>query len=196
MPSVFFAECPGQVDRYAYIQTFPGLTLADAGYAANLERGVYLSDETKLASLGFDESDYKSLVYAPMSDFRNAAYAFWANYVEGTFLDNGSALLYWEGVEGFSGEEDLPEDVWGVWGWVIFEEVPDEVTEFASSFYSYSPGSDLVESEISEVFEAPSTPEPTLANTGASVEWSLFVGLVGLFTGAGLLAISRRKRSA
>jgi hypothetical protein len=52
-PSIFYAECPGE-DGFAYIQTFPGLTLDQAGYAANPEQGVYVSDQAQLDSLALD----------------------------------------------------------------------------------------------------------------------------------------------
>jgi LPXTG-motif cell wall-anchored protein len=40
------------------------------------------------------------------------------------------------------------------------------------------------------------TTTPTLAATGASVEWLVFAGLIAVVTGSGFLAVSRRKRTA
>lgn len=205
-PSIFYAECPGNVGRYAYIQTFPGLTLAQAGYAANLEQGVYVSDQALLDSLGLVDSDSKSLAFAPRADFKNAAYSFWANYLESTFLANESASFYFSDDPEFT-LEDLDQGVWGVWAWVGFGEVGENFTpeEFASSFYSYSNESDeLTEIGIDDVFEeeaAPtttpaSTKTPTLAATGANVEWLLIAGLIAVIAGTSFLTVSRRKRTA
>jgi LPXTG-motif cell wall-anchored protein len=219
-PSIFYAECPGNVGRYAYIQTFPGLTLAQAGYAANLEQGVYVSDQALLDSLGLVDSDTKSLAFAPRADFKNAAYSFWANYLESTFLANESAFSYFSDDPEFT-LEDLDQGVWGVWAWVGFGEYGEIYTpeEFASSFYSYSNESDeLTEIGIDDVFEeeaaptttpatttpattapattapASTTPVAALATTGANVEWLLVAGLLAVIAGSGLLAFGRRKR--
>jgi LPXTG-motif cell wall-anchored protein len=40
------------------------------------------------------------------------------------------------------------------------------------------------------------TSTPTLAATGASVEWLVFAGLIAVIAGAGFLTVSRRKRTA
>jgi LPXTG-motif cell wall-anchored protein len=201
-PSIFYAECPGNEGRYAYIQTFPGLTLDQVGYAANLEQGVYLSDKELRDSLELVDTGYMSLTFAPASDFKNAAYSFWANYLERTFLDNQSASFYFSDEPGFT-LEDLDQDVWGVWAWVVFgEEDEGEPQEFASSFYAYSNGSEFTESGIDDVFEEAVTPAPattatttpTLATTGANVEWLIVAGLLAGLAGSGFLALSRRKR--
>ena len=204
-PSIFYAECPGE-DGFAYIQTFPGLTLAQAGYAANLEQGVYVSDQALLDSLGLVGSEFKSLAFAPRADFKNSAYSFWANYLEGTFLANESASFYFSDDPEFT-LEDLDQGVWGVWAWVGFGEEGEIFTpeEFASSFYSYSNESDeLTEIGIDEVFEeeaaptaAPSaaTTTPKLATTGAKVEWLMFAGVLAVIAGASFLTVSRRKRT-
>jgi LPXTG-motif cell wall-anchored protein len=202
-PSIFYAECPGE-DNFAYIQTFPGLTLDQAGYAANLEDGVYLSDQAQLDSLGLDP-DWTwsgSLVFAPMSTFRNAAYAFWANYCEDLGFDNPSAVFSFEGPLDLQGDPAQ-----GVWAWAGWQPELGQYSEFASSFYSYSNGSELSESGIDDVFEAevapPSAPTtttttttPKLATTGANFEWLMFAGFIALVAGASFLTVSRRKRTA
>ena len=203
-PSIFYAECPGE-DGFAYIQTFPGLTLDQAGYAANLEQGVYLSDEAQLDSLGLDpnlEVD-SSLTFAPLSNFRNAAYAFWANYLELEIFDNPSAMFSFD--EPLVLEGDSVQAVWGWVGWYVQEsEFVVDYSEFASSFYSYSNGSEITESGIDDVFEAEVAPSsapavtntvPKLATTGANVEWLMIAGLVALIAGTGFLTLSGRKRT-
>jgi LPXTG-motif cell wall-anchored protein len=213
-PSIFYAECPGDVRRYAYIQTFPGLTLEQVGYAANLEQGVYLSDRDRFESLDLDEcinaeeEEYlcSSLAFAPMANFRNPAYAFWANWLEAEVLGldgNELARFYFDGDPGFDRDVALDQGVWGVWAWVGFDNPDVQDLEFASSFYAYSNGSDeLIEIGIDDVFEeavtpapaAPATTSPTLATTGANVEWLIVSGLLAGMAGSGFLALSRRKR--
>ena len=199
-PSIFYADCPGG-ERYAYIQTFPGLSLEDAGFDANLVDGVYLSDQEQLDSLGLPSSEVSEsgLLFAPMSNFRNPAYAFWVNYLESFYLNNPAAR--------FSFETPLEGDfVQGVWAYLFVG------GEFASTFYSYSDGSELAESAIDDVFEEAVTPapaaaapaaaapattattSPTLATTGANVEWLIVSGLLAGMAGSGFLALSRRKR--
>jgi LPXTG-motif cell wall-anchored protein len=188
-PSIFFAECPGE-DGFAYIQTFPGLPLDEAGFNFNLVDGLSSSDGGQLDP---DEED-GGYVFTPMSNFRNSAYAFWSNWVEDIVDDNPSAI--------YSFQEPLWGNVvQGVWVYVITED------EFASSFYSYSNGSDeLTEIGIDDVFEeeaapttapassTPSTTPTTLAATGADVELLLLASLIAVVAGAGLFAFSRRKR--
>lgn len=197
-PSIFYAECPGQ-DAFAYIQTFPGLTLDQAGFAANLEDGVHVSDPAQLDSLGLDpnlEAD-GSLTYSPMSNFRNAAYAFWANYFESEFFDNASAVYSFAEPLALEGDS-----VQAVWGWVGWSENVFEYREFASSFYTYSNGSELTESGINDVFEQESAPvsppatAPNLATTGANVEWIVPLVVMAAIFGTGFLSMSRRKRTA
>jgi LPXTG-motif cell wall-anchored protein len=135
-----------------------------------------------------------------MSNFRNAAYAFWANYFELDFRANQSAIY------SFLDPLDLEDgSVQAVWGWVGWYAGQYDYTEFASSFYSYSEDSDdLTEIGIDDVFEkavapapaAPATTTPTLAATGANVEWLMFAGLIAVIAGASFLTISRRKRTA
>jgi len=193
-PSIFYAECPGE-EGFAYIQTFPGLTLDQAGYAADFEQGVYLADQAQFESLNLGPtlSEESSLTYAPMSNFRNAAYAFWANYFELEFLANQSAIF------SFVTPLDLEDgSVQAVWGWVGWYVSNYDYTEFASSFYSYSEDSDdLTEIGIDDVFEAQAAPTPTtLAATGSEVQWLAFGSLIAAIAGAGLLTVSRRKRTA
>jgi hypothetical protein len=189
-PGIFFAECPGE-DGFAYIQTFPGLPLDEAGFNFNLVDGLSSSDGGRLDP---DEVDDGGYVFTPMSNFRNSAYAFWSNWVEDLVDDNPSAI--------YSFQEPLWGNVvQGVWVYVITED------EFASSFYSYSNGSDeLTEIGIDDVFEeeaapttapassTPSTTPTTLAATGADVELLLLASLIAVVAGAGLFAFSRRKR--
>jgi LPXTG-motif cell wall-anchored protein len=201
-PSIFYAECPGE-DGFAYIQTFPGLTLDQAGYAADLEQGVYLADQAQLDSLALDPTlqEYGGVTYSPMSNFRNAAYAFWANFFESEFLANQSAIFSF--VVPLILEGDPVQAVWGWTGWYTGD---FEYTEFASSFYSYSNGSEeLTQIGIDDVFEeegapttapASTTTTPKLATTGANVEWLMVAGLIAAIAGAGFLAVSRRKRTA
>jgi LPXTG-motif cell wall-anchored protein len=167
---------------------------------------VYLADEAKFESLELDPAliGQSGLVFAPLANFRNPAYAFWANYVEDFVFDNPSALFDFDGpLEG-----DFVQGVWAWVGWFYGDdgnEGPSTV-EFASRFYSYSDGSELTESGIDDVFEeeatpttapaAPATTTPTLAATGANVEWLLVAGLVTGIAGAGFLTASRRKRSS
>jgi len=178
-PGIFFAECSGE-DRFAYIQTFPGLTLDQAGFAANLEQGVYVSDQAQLDSLALDPTleHFGSLVFAPMSDFRNAAYAFWANYLEDAELNNPSARFNFGGSLGLEGGA-----VEGVWAYAAWMGGPAYFEEFATGYYTYSSGSDLTESGVDDVFEG-----DALAATGANAEWLMFAGLIVVFAGAGLQA--------
>jgi len=199
-PSIFYAECPGE-DGFAYIQTFPGLTLDQAGYAADFEQGVYLADQAQLDSLALDPNlDVDgSLTFSPMSNFRNAAYAFWANYFELAFFANPSAVFSF--AQPLVLEGDSVQAVWGWTGWYVGEY---EYTEFASSFYSYSNGSEeLTQIGIDDVFEeegapttapASTTTTPTLATTGANVEWLMIAGLLAVIAGASFLTVSRRRR--
>jgi LPXTG-motif cell wall-anchored protein len=189
-PSIFYAMCP-ENDRYAYIQIFPGLSLDDAGFDFNLEDGVYLSDPAQLDSLGLSSNDRESgVLFAPMSNFRNSAYAFWVNYLESFFLENEDVR--------FSFSNPLEGDyVQGVWAYVFLNE------EFASTYYSYSDGS-VEESNIDDVFEEEAAPTttpaatttPKLATTGANVEWLMVAGFIALIAGASFLTFSRRKRTA
>jgi LPXTG-motif cell wall-anchored protein len=201
-PSIFYAECPGS-DRYAYIQIFPGLSLEDAGFDFNLEEGVYLSDQAQLDSLGLSSNDAESgVLFAPMSNFRNSAYAFWVNYLESFILDNDD--VRWSFSIPLEGDY-----VQGVWAYVFLDE------EFASTYYSYSDGS-VEESNIGDVFEeegaspstpsapatttpatttpATTTPAAKLAATGANVEWLLVAGILVAIAGSGFIGLSRRKR--
>jgi LPXTG-motif cell wall-anchored protein len=186
-PGVFFAACSG-VDRFAYIQIFPGLTLDQAGFDANIDQGVYVSDQAQLDSLALDPSleMMGSLLFVPMSDFRNAAYAFWANYLEGVELDNPSARFSFGDSLGL--EDGAVEAVWGYMLWT--DGVPS-IEEFATSYYAYSNGSDLNESGVDDVFENNVTP-PTLAATGSNVEWLMFVGLIAVVAGSGFRVVRRR----
>ena len=189
IPGVFFAECSG-VDRFAYIQTFPGLTLDQAGLAATLDQGVYVSDQAQLDSLAIDPETQMlpGLLFAPMSDFRNAGYAFWANYMELMALDNTSASVSLGAPLGLPG--DAVEAVWGYAGWLYFM---TDVEEFASSYYTYSSGSGLTESGVDDVFEEDGAP-PALAATVANVEWLMFAGLMAVVAGSGFLVARRRTR--
>jgi hypothetical protein len=190
-PSIFYAECPGE-EGFAYIQTFPGLTLDQAGFAANLEDGVYVSDQAQLDSLGLNPTLQvdSSLLYAPMSNFRNAAYAFWANYFESMFFDHPSAIWSLEPLV-LDGDS-----VQAVWGWVGWSFDPQTYSEFASSFYSYSNGSEIIESRIDDVFAQEVAPPSALATTGAHVDWLVFGSLTAVAAGAGFFALGRRKRTA
>jgi LPXTG-motif cell wall-anchored protein len=189
LPGVFFAECSG-VDRFAYIQTFPGLTLDQAGLVATLDQGVYVSDQAQLDSLAIDPDTQMlpGLFFAPMSDFRNAGYAFWANYMELLAHDNTSASVSSGEPLGLPG--DAVEAVWGYTGWLYSL---TDVEEFASSYYTYSSGSGLTESGVDDVFEEYGPP-PSLASTGANVEWVMFAGLLAVIAGSGFLVARRRKR--
>jgi LPXTG-motif cell wall-anchored protein len=186
-PGVFFAACSRE-DRFAYIQIFPGLTLDQAGFDANLDQGVYVSDQTQLDSLALDPSLGMNggLNFVPMSDFRNAAYAFWANYLEGVELDNASARFSFGDSLGL--EDGAVEAVWGYTLWMVN---PTYIEEFATSYYSYLNGSDLTESGVDDVFENNVTP-PTLAATGSNVEWLMFVGLIAVVAGSGFRVVRRR----
>ena len=152
-PSVFYAECPG-TDRFAYIQTFPGFSLSQVGYAATLADGVFMDDEATLISTELGYSDAETLVFAPLANFRNAAYAFWAMYLEAEYRENPAAIYSFE----IPYEEDFTQ---GVWAWTAW--IPGETyVEFASSFYSYSGGSDLTESSIADEGDSPSrNPSPS-----------------------------------
>jgi len=189
VPSVFFAECSG-VDRFAYIQTFPGLTLDQAGLAATLDQGVYVSDQAQLDSLAIDpDTDMlPGLFFAPMSDFRNAAYAFWANYMELLAHENTSASVSPGAPLGLPG--DAVEAVWGYAGWLYSM---TDVEEFASSYYTYSSGSGLTESGVDDVFEEDDAPS-ALAESGANVEWLMFAGLLAVVAGLGFLVARWRRR--
>ena len=186
-PSIFFAECSGD-DRFAYIQTFPGLTLDQAGHAASLDQGVYVSDQAQLDSLALDSNPDSGLAFAPMSNFRNAAYAFWANYLEEWILNNPSAGVSFDtplGLEGVAVE--------AVWGYALWWESYVDAEEFASSYYSYSSGSGLTESGVDDVFEEDDAPS-ALAESGANVEWLMFAGLLAVVAGSGFLVARRRRR--
>jgi len=189
LPSIFFAECSGD-DRFAYIQTFPGLTLDQAGLAATLDQGVYVSDQAQLDSLAIDPDTMMlpGLAFAPMSDFRNAGYAFWANYIESEVNDNTSASVSFEGPLGLPG--DAVEAVWGYAGWLNSMMYAEE---FASSYYTYSSGSGLTESGVDDGIEEDGAPS-ALAATGANVEWLMFVGLMAVVAGLGFLVARWRSR--
>jgi LPXTG-motif cell wall-anchored protein len=65
--------------------------------------------------------------------------------------------------------------------------------EFASSYYTYSSGSGLIESVVDDGFEEDGAP-PALAATGANVEWLMFAGLMAVVAGSGFLVARRRRR--
>jgi LPXTG-motif cell wall-anchored protein len=189
-PGIFFAECSGD-NRFAYIQALPGLTLDQAGFAANLEQGVYVSDQAQLDSLALGPplERFSNLVFAPMSDFRNAAYAFWANYLESVELNNPSARFGFGQSLGLEGGA-----VEAVWAYIYWMDGPVlYAEEFASSYYNYSNGSDLTESGINDVFEEDDAPS-ALAESGANVEWLMFAGLLAVVAGSGFLVARRRRR--
>jgi len=187
--SIFFAECSGD-NRFAYIQTFPGLTLDQAGLAASLDQGVYVSDQAQLGSLALDPTLVQDamLIFTPMSDFRNAAYAFWANYLEATIFYNPSVIVGFEPL-GLVG--DAVEAVWG-YSWWGSPGTGDPV-EFAAGYYNYSSGSGLTESGVDDVFEEDDAPS-ALAESGANVEWLMFAGLLAVVSGSGFLVARRRRR--
>jgi LPXTG-motif cell wall-anchored protein len=189
LPGIFFAECSGDA-RFAYIQTFPGLTLDQAGLAATLDQGVYVSDQAQLDSLAIDPDTQMlpGLLFAPMSDFRNAGYAFWANYMELQANGNTSASVSFDAPLGLPG--DAVEAVWGYAGWLYSF---TDVEEFASSYYTYSSGSGLTESGVDDGFEEDGAPS-ALAATGANVEWLMFAGLMAVVAGSGFLVARRRTR--
>jgi LPXTG-motif cell wall-anchored protein len=206
-PSIFYAECSGDQFRFAYIQIFPGLTLDQAGFDADLENGVYLSNQDQFDSLELEPTLDRQggLAFAPMSTFRNSAYAFWANYLESTFFQNESANWVFDVPLDLEGETEQGVWAWTGWGSGNPEDEEDyEYVEFASSFYFYSNGSELSESGIDDVFQrevsTQSTPAttttPTLATTGANVEGLMVAGLLAVIAGAGFLTVSRRKRTA
>jgi hypothetical protein len=172
-PSIFYAQCPG-TDRLAYIQTFPGLTFGQAGLAANLDVGVFVDDADTFAGSGLGEEAESSLTFSPLSNFKNAAYSFWAMYFESLFEGNANAVI--------SFDERLNLDVvQGVWAWAAREgEEVDTYTEFASSFYTSASASNFAESSIDDVFvaEEPAPTNPTTESRDAGTP-GIFLTVTG-----------------
>jgi hypothetical protein len=90
-----------------------------------------------------------------------------------------------------------------VQGWVPFDQdgTPKRIWGICPEFNSGYPfllwqaSSDPCVSAAAAAAPATTT-NPTLAATGANVEWLLVPGLVAVIAGAGFLTVSRRKRSA
>jgi LPXTG-motif cell wall-anchored protein len=123
-----------------------------------------------------------------MSNFRNAAYAFWANFLEAYGGLNPSARVSFDTPLGLEGDA-----VEAVWGYALWTYSMADVEEFASSYYSYSSGSGLTESVVDDVFEEDGAPS-ALAESGANVEWLMFAGLLAVVAGSGFLVARRRRR--
>jgi LPXTG-motif cell wall-anchored protein len=115
-------------------------------------------------------------------------------------------------VTNFEGlDVDLPEG-WDGCGYYVKAVVPSEDDpepngvrtnlELANSFSNlFEPNTTTTdftckdEVGLSVTTPATTTP-PTLAKTGAEVEWIIFAGLISALVGAGFLTVSRRKRTA
>ena len=165
-PGVFYSPCDTPAGKYAHVQVFPGWTFEEIGIAMDLEGELVGVDEAAYAASGLSEPSDGGLAFAPLSNFANAGYAFWAAYFENRILSN--PLI------GVSFEGPIPAVDYrqAAWGYLGYNDPGNELLaydDFASGFYVLEPGSDsLSESPLdSDEFPVPSSaPTATIENRG------------------------------
>jgi hypothetical protein len=164
-PGVFYSPCDTPAGKYAHVQVFPGWTFEEIGIAMDVEGFPELLDEAAYTASGLGEPSDGGLTFAPLSNFANGGYAFWAAYFENSILGNP---LIGVSFEGPIPAVDYRQAAWGYLGY----DYPGGLSydDFASGFYLLEPGSDsLSESSLDSVYEAPvpsSAPTETIENRG------------------------------
>ena len=156
-PAVFLSPCDEE-GKFASIQVFPGYTLEQVGYeiVGNEIDGfsvVTFDEGASATALSLEGTPMEDVAFAPLSDFRNAVYAFWAYWL--TYFD------YQTTPSAFAASTEL-----AVWGYAAWGVVPGTniVDEWANGFYTYSGGT-LSESSVDDVIEddTPSTPSASVS---------------------------------
>ena len=160
LPGVFFALCDAPEGTVSHIQAFPGLTFQQVGLDMDLEGNFSIVDNAAYEATLLGDPDEGGIAFAPLSNFANAGYGFWAAFLEDEYRDNDFISV--------SAPDPVSDADYtqASWGYAFWMDDDDQLVESASGFYTLGPGCDsLSESSLDSVYEAPA-PCGTIENRG------------------------------